>query len=204
MNMPYRREGEVWQIDLRLDHLQQLTDPRDPSPFARRDLHPEAEEYILAACRELPARDPLALNLWLPASELAPTTEARARDAVHFHFTWQAHYSYQRLREHLRAARRATLLGLGFMAVCMLLHNLIGSIDTLLTQTLAEGLMVIGWVALWRPVEMYLYDWWPLRRDSQLGERLSQIPVNLLVSPQPEHDHEHGPCAPHVMKVSNP
>src|SRR5690606_40819789 len=59
MNTPYRREGDTWQIDLRLDRLQQLTDPRDPSPLARRDLHPDAEHYILDACHELPAREPL-------------------------------------------------------------------------------------------------------------------------------------------------
>lgn len=186
MNNPYRREGDIWQIDLRLDHLQQLTDPRDPSPFGHRDLNPEAEDYILAACRELPSRDPLALTLWLPASALTPATEERARDAVCFHFTWQARYCRERLTEHLRSARHATLLGLAFMMACMLLYNLIGAIDTLLTQTLAEGLMVIGWVALWRPVEMYLYDWWPLRRSSLLMERLSQMPVSLHASPQ--HD----------------
>lgn len=189
MNTPYRREGHVWQIDLRLDCLQQLTDPRDPSPFARRDLNPEAEDYILEACRELPPHDPLALSLWLPASELTPATEERARHAVCFHFSWQAYYSRQRLREHLRAARRATLLGLAFMAVCMLLRNLIGAIDTLLTQTLAEGLIVIGWVALWRPVEMYLYDWWPLRRDSRLMQRLSQMPVSLRAAQQTGEVH---------------
>lgn len=179
MNTPYRREGDAWQIDLRLDRLQQLADPRDPSPLARRDLHPDAEHYILDACHELPAREPLALNLWLPTHERAEGVAERARQAVCFHFAWQAEQSQRRLREHLRQAHRATLLGLAFMAVCMLLHNLIGTLDNLLAQTLAEGLMVIGWVALWRPVEMYLYDWWPLHRECRQFERLSRMPVKL-------------------------
>lgn len=179
MNTPYRREGDTWQIDLRLEHLHQLADPRDPSPLARRDLHPDAEHYILDACRELPPQDPVALNLWLPAHENSEGVAERARHAVCFHFAWQAEHSQRRLREHLHQARNASLLGLGFMAVCMLLHNLIATLDNLLAQTLAEGLMVIGWVALWRPVEMYLYDWWPLRRECRLFERLSRMPVTL-------------------------
>lgn len=183
MNTPYRREGDTWQIDLRLDRLQQLADTRDPSPFSRRDLAPDAERYILDACRELPAHEPLALNLWLPAHELSAETAERARHTVCFHFAWQAESSQRRLREHLRMAHRTTLLGLCFMAVCMLLYNLIGVLDNLLAQTLAEGLMVIGWVALWRPVEMYLYDWWPLRRESRLLERLSRMPVSLRSLP---------------------
>ncbi|HTN31910.1 MAG TPA: hypothetical protein VL178_13960 [Pseudomonas sp.] len=179
MNTPYRREGDTWQIDLRLDRLQQLADTRDPSPFTRRDLDPDAERYIIDACRELPAQEPLALNLWLPAGELSAEIAERARHTVCFHFAWQTEHSQRRLREHLRMAHRTTLLGLSFMATCMLLVNLIGALDNLLAQTLAEGLMVIGWVALWRPVEMYLYDWWPLRRESRLLERLSRMPVSL-------------------------
>ena len=179
MHTPYRREGGVWQIDLRLDHLQQLADPRDPAPFSRRDLNPDAEHYILDACRELPAHEPLALNLWLPTGEPHADATERARHAVCFHFAWQAENGQRRLREHLRQAHRTTLLGLCFMAVCMLLHNLIGALDNLLAQTLAEGLLVIGWVALWRPVEMYLYDWWPLRQEARLFARLSHMPVNL-------------------------
>jgi hypothetical protein len=25
----------------------------------------------------------------------------------------------------------------------------------------SEGLLILGWVAMWRPVEIFLYDWWP-------------------------------------------
>ena len=41
MHPPYRREGATWQIDLQLDHLQQLVNSMDPSPFPGRDLDPE-------------------------------------------------------------------------------------------------------------------------------------------------------------------
>ena len=27
---------------------------------------------------------------------------------------------------------------------------------------LREGLVITGWVAMWRPLEVLLYDWWPL------------------------------------------
>lgn len=186
MNTRYRREDGVWQIDLRLDHLQQLADRRDPAPLSRRDLDPDAERYILDACSELPIREPVALNIWLPAREHIASRAEWARDAVRYHFAWQAHRSKRRLQDHLRMARRATLLGLCFMTVCMLLYNLIGTLDDLLAQTLAEGMMVIGWVALWRPVEMYLYDWWPLRSEWHLMQRLNRMPVSLHLAKEEE------------------
>lgn len=42
-----------------------------------------------------------------------------------------------------------------------------------------ESLTIAGWVAMWRPMEIYLYDWWPLRRRGKLFEKLSRIQVEV-------------------------
>ena len=34
-----------------------------------------------------------------------------------------------------------------------------------------------GWVSVWRPLEVFLYDWWPIRNEARLSERLSAMPV---------------------------
>jgi hypothetical protein len=182
MHPPYRREGATWQIDLQLDHLQQLVNSMDPMPFPGRDLDPDAERYIVAAARELPADAPLALALWLPEHELTVENTAWVGAMVSHYFLWEAESAIRRLREHLHAAWRTTLLGLAFMALCMLARNLLLPIDHLLAHTAAEGLLVIGWVALWRPLEMFLYDWWPLRREARLMQRLTRLAVSLRPS----------------------
>lgn len=177
--LPYRREGETWLIDLRLESVEQLASSLDPSPFASRDLDSDAEDYIIASARDLPGDSELALCLWLPADELLLINPERIRRTVHSHFEWKLQRSRHQLREHLRAANRATLLGLAFMMLCMLLRSIIEHLDTLYADFTVEGLMVIGWVALWRPVEMLLYDWWPLHREVQLMRRLARLAVNL-------------------------
>jgi hypothetical protein len=42
---------------------------------------------------------------------------------------------------------------------------------------LREGLIIAGWVAMWRPMEIFLYEWWPLLRRGRLYEKLSQMRV---------------------------
>ena len=186
MHTPYRREGDTWQIDLRLGCLGQLAHSLDPSPLTNRELAPDAERYIVDAARELPRRDPLALTLWLPSSELGQAAAERVSTTVRHHFEWEAQTARRRLREHLRAASRATTLGLAFMALCMLIRSLLMPMDNLFAYTGIEGLMVIGWVALWRPVEMYLYDWWPLRREAEFMQRLASMDIALRAHGQPE------------------
>jgi hypothetical protein len=45
-----------------------------------------------------------------------------------------------------------------------------------------EGLTIIGWVAMWKPLEIYLYRWWPLLALRKLYQRLSHMPVEVHCS----------------------
>ena len=42
-----------------------------------------------------------------------------------------------------------------------------------------ESLLIGGWVAMWRPLEVFLYDWWPIRAEARLFDRLSAMPVRI-------------------------
>jgi len=72
------------------------------------------------------------------------------------------------------------LTGLIFLAACLAMSRFLVGAGTGTFSTLArESLAIAGWVAMWRPMEIYLYDWWPLRRRERILKKLSQIPVEL-------------------------
>ena len=39
--------------------------------------------------------------------------------------------------------------------------------------------MICGWVGMWRPLEIFLYGWWPIRAEIQLYERLGAMPIRI-------------------------
>ena len=46
---------------------------------------------------------------------------------------------------------------------------------------LIEHSLVIGaWVALWRPLEIFLYGWWPVRAEARLYDRLGVMDVRVV------------------------
>ena len=45
-----------------------------------------------------------------------------------------------------------------------------------------EGLYIVGWVAMWRPLEIFLYDWRPIWHRYRLFAKLSRIPVVVRVT----------------------
>jgi hypothetical protein len=66
----------------------------------------------------------------------------------------------------------AAAIGLGDLAAKALADQRLGGL-------LREGLLIGGWVAMWRPLEIFLYGWWPIRADIQLYRRLSAMPVRI-------------------------
>ena len=49
-------------------------------------------------------------------------------------------------------------------------------------RIIQEGLTIGGWVAMWRPLQIYLYDWWPLLEERKVMERLSRMQVEVVHS----------------------
>jgi hypothetical protein len=46
-------------------------------------------------------------------------------------------------------------------------------------EILKESLLIGGWVAMWKPMEVFLYDWLPIQAEATLAGRLSVMPVRI-------------------------
>jgi hypothetical protein len=165
-------------IEISVSRLQQLFNSLDPSPFYERDLDHDAEEYILGSAEELPLKRALRLVIHLPADQ-RPTADATdLAKAIHNYFANQEKQSRRRLRLLFHDGRVALIIGLAFLLVCMVLREVAFSFGTgTVSEIVAEGTLIIGWVAMWRPLEIFLYEWWPIRRRCRVYGKLSTIPV---------------------------
>lgn len=170
-------------IEIRLRELSQLFDSLDPSPFEEQDLDPKAAQYIVESFQELSPRPVAEVVVYLdriPAGDDAATT---VEGAVHDHFAREARRQRQQLRSLLRRGLVSLLIGVAFLAAVLVIEEQIGrfSGQGRLAPLLTQGLLIVGWVAMWRPLEIFLYDWWPIVGQQRLCRRLSMIPVRLEV-----------------------
>jgi hypothetical protein len=83
-----------------------------------------------------------------------------------------------KVRQRLRIGRSSLLIGLVFLFVCNFIRLWLPTED-MAARTINEGLLIIGWVAMWKPLDILLYEWWPLMADSRLYGRLSEILVEV-------------------------
>ena len=168
-------------MEVRVAELKQLFNAMDASPFRDRDLDPDAEDLIVGWAREAPRGSTLALLVRLDrAPGLAEEPEA-LRGAVHEFFTRRAQVTRSRLRQVLSVGRISLVVGLLFLVAAVVLGDFVSSAmkGERLGELLREGLVICGWVAMWRPLEILLYGWWPIRTEARLYDRLSVMPVRI-------------------------
>lgn len=169
-------------IELRIQHIGQLFHTLDPYPFRQRDLDADVEEYVVGWAQEMDRRRPLAIAIRMPAEQ------AQGEDAVHIaeafrnYFQVRAEVLVLELRTLFRTGRDAGAIGLAVLAVTIVL----GGVATRFVPVgfprrfLEEGLIILGWVANWKPIEIFLFEWWPLARKRRLYQRLTDAKVELL------------------------
>jgi len=168
-------------IEIQIDHVAQLFHTLDPFPFRERDLDKEAEEFIVGWARELPKHEPVAIIVHLPAREAESEQGREIADALHQYFRYRASVVTNDLRELFRFGRYALAIGLVTLSFCIALGQIarttLGANE--FSRILGEGLAILGWVANWRPIEIFLYEWLPLVRRRRLFQRLARAHVTL-------------------------
>jgi hypothetical protein len=176
----YPREGESTVIELGLKSAQQLFNTLDPAPFHEKDLDDDAVDYIVGAARELPSVAKLKLALYLPQDLFEEPTTRNLEESIHNFFEYRREMAQRDLRYLFRMGRVSFAIAIAFLAVCLLLRQLaLEFMAPPLEYMIAEGFLIAGWVAMWRPVQIFLYDWWPLRNAIRTYKKLAEIPVEI-------------------------
>jgi hypothetical protein len=168
-------------IEIRVAELRQLFNAIDPSPFQQRDLDPRAEEFIVGWAHDLPMDKPWGLVVHLNRPAGRPDEAAALREAIHEYFGQRAVAAERRLRELFRRGRISLVIALAFLTASIAIGDAVaGYVDEgRFRDVIREGLLIIGWIAMWRPLEVFLFDWWPIRAEGRLLQRLSTMPVRI-------------------------
>jgi len=171
------------EIQLRVPELRQLFDPMDPSPPASKDLHPSVSEFIVSWGSEVPTKTPLSLVIHLEG----PATDEEQRNAVEAiraFFDQRGQVTGRQLRKLFRVGRVSLVIALAALAFSLAVGELLlsGTDDSGVRRALGGTLEIGGWVAMWRPLEIFLYDWWPLVGDIRLFRRMAAMPVQIVPS----------------------
>ena len=169
----------VHQIEMRIAELPQLFNSMDPTPFHHRDLDANAEKFLESWAFEFTQNSHFRVVVHI---EKMPQEDAKTvvTEAIHNHFAYKAMLAKRSLRTLLLEGRTSLLVGLGFLGLCLLGAELLeGFSGNAFLKVLKESLVIGGWVAMWRPMQIFLYEWWPIARRVRIYLNLSHAIVQI-------------------------
>lgn len=168
-------------IEVSVQEVAQLFETLDPMPFRDRDLDRNAEAYIVEWARELPRENAIRIVIHLPEAKLLSPPAPQAAEAMARFFSYRAVAVSRELRELFRIGRMSLAIGITVLFACVVAAQFADQIISSmpLGRIVQESLIIMGWVANWRPLEIFLYDWWPLNRRRLLYRRLAAAKIEL-------------------------
>jgi hypothetical protein len=175
-------DGTTRVIEVKVQNVHQLFNSMDPSPFHERDLDHDAEEFIVGWAREYPVRTPLRLIVHLGQPPGQSDQQPDVPESIRHYFAYRADMNQREFRQLMREGSSSLLIGLAFLAACVTIAKMLAAYMGPWDTVMQEGLTIIGWVAMWRPLDIYLYRWWPIRHLGKIYRKLGEIPVEIRVS----------------------
>jgi hypothetical protein len=168
-------------IEIRIEDIAQLFESLDPFPFREKDLNKEAEEFIVSWAREFPLNQPLTIVVHIPKTQASSLEARELGAAVNRYFLYRAQVISLDLNELFRVGWRALAIGLTVLSICVVGGQMAATNLSPLpvSRVVQESLTIFGWVANWKPIQIFLYDWWPIIRRRNLYERLSEAKVKV-------------------------
>lgn len=164
---------------LRLDDINELFEAPAVDPLRGRFEARSVFEQLVDTVE--PAHSGLEINIIVPSEGELPTEEQIERAIAG---TVAAELGILK-REMLRIRRlgyKELVFGLMFLAACLILSGTLESLvasPSWLVDFAGEGLVIVGWISLWHPVDMLFFECLPLLRKKRILENIGKARVHL-------------------------
>jgi hypothetical protein len=181
----YRKVDGKILIEIDLKSVDQIFNSLDHAPFHEKELDPDAAQYIVDIVDDFPLKTPFRLVIYLPFCIHCKEQAEKIPAAIRSHFRYLMLVQDLKFRDKFRQGRWALLVGLTFLTIALLARQFIAAhlaADHLLAQLFADALLIIGWVAMWEPVTILLYQLWPIVKMKKVYEKISTLEIEVLPS----------------------
>ena len=176
----YLAKEKIQLIEVKIKKIGQLFNSFDPSPFLEKDLDDDAFEYIVSSVAEHHLKTKQKIIIYLPIHQKQKISELEIRRAIHNFFEYKKTLANKSIRLSLQEGQLSFVVGIIFLATCLVISEYLSKIATSLAmRIIVEGLIIGGWVAMWKPISNILYDWCPLRKEKRIYEKIANMEVEF-------------------------
>jgi len=173
-------DDRVHNIEIKIQKVNQLFNSFDPSPFLEKDLDDDAFEYIVSAVSEHHIKVKQKIIIYIPKNQRSKMSEVEIRRAIHNFFEYKKILAERSIKLKLREGQLSFIVGITFLVICLGVGEYVKSLaENALTYIVFEGLLIGGWVAMWKPISDILYEWWPIWKEKKIYKKISEMDIEF-------------------------
>lgn len=172
-------------VDLYLSDIHYLFQTPEVDPFLGENIEASGIDQLIDTMNARPGgRNQIRkIAVHLPEAKIVSNLTPVIRTAITNFSNAQIRLAAQKKREIWLEGQRSLRIGLVFWAICLALSLLFEEViftRHVLGRLFGEGFIIAGWVGLWRPAELLLYDWRPYSREIKRYEEIKTMDVSIL------------------------
>jgi hypothetical protein len=179
--------GLETELVLHLDEIGKFFNIPDPDPLAGNQLFEPGIDRVYDQVRASGLKCDPHLILYLPKKQVNPKNEQNLKTGIEDYCKFQVYKIQNSLEMQKRQGRRTLIYGLTILIICLLLSG-IGFYLTSIAPTaflyalggfMYNGFMIIGWVSLWTPTSMLLFERWPDIISKKTYEKIMEMTIEI-------------------------
>jgi len=172
-------------VDLYLSDIHNFFQTPEVDPFLGENIEASGIDQLIDTMNARPSSQKGigSIVIHLPEAMITPDLPARVRTAITNYCNAQIRLAVQKKRETWLEGRKALRIGLVFWAICLAMSLLFEEViftRHAVGRLFGEGFIIAGWVGLWRPAELLLYDWRPYAREMKRYEEIKAMDVRIV------------------------
>ncbi len=142
---------------------------------------PRAIRYI----NQKEYKDISAINIYSPSLETDVTTLEKVRHMIHHYLHFQIKEDDRKMIVFKRNTARIFRNAVIFLVICMSIVTILGmesflpNLPPLMRSVLVEGFTVVGWVIMWRPIELFMNQWTGLKLENRMYQQLLKAEIRV-------------------------
>jgi hypothetical protein len=165
-------EGRNHHIEIKIKKINQLFNSFDPSPFLEKDLDDDAFEYIVSSVSEQPLKLKQDIIIHMPKNQRSKISEIEIKRAIHNFFEYKKIMAERGIKLKIKEGQLSFIVGISFLILCLGVGEYIKTLATnTFTYIAFEGLLIGGWVTMWKPISDILYEWWPTYKEKNIYKK---------------------------------
>ncbi len=183
----YKHEKGTIIVEVGVKKSRQLFNERDPAPFRERDLDPQFVTYLVSAVEEFSIGTKMKIRIMTAdENDLKPENSVIISEAIQTYFKYESKLAQSKLHRRYRTARNFFIIGSLTLMACLSVAQFMSTIQSapVVAKIVSEGFVIIGWVAMWRPIEDLLYSWWPIREQRLYFNKIAIMDVEVVAGPK--------------------